>query len=182
MFEDLIELVSEDDVPRKLDPVKRPRRGAAGEVPRPVPAPGEAAVSAWRSRTIRTLTVVALGAEAALFAAYAYFVAPLLRDGIFQEGSGGSDFWYAVRLAASAVAIGVCLWACAALLRRRAGARPSVGVRAAAAMNLLLVSVSLVALVPLGSGFLFPVFTAAGAVVAGLCVLSLRQRQTVGAR
>lgn len=130
----------------------------------------------WRSRTIRTLTVVALGAEAALFAAYAYFMAPLLRDGILEEGSGGSDFWYVVRLAASAVAIGVCLWACAALLRRRrAGARPSAGVRAAAAMNLLL------ALVSLGSVFLFPVFTAAGAVVAGLCVLSLRQRQMVGA-
>ncbi|MGA4545725.1 hypothetical protein ACPA54_37635 [Uniformispora flossi] len=127
------------------------------------------------------MTVVALGAEAALFAAYAYFVAPLLRDGIFQEGAGGSDFWYAVRLAAAAVAIGVCLWACAALLRRRrAGARPSAGVRAAAAMNVLLASLALLLQVSVGSAFLFPVFAAAGAVVAGLCVLSLRWRQMVG--
>jgi hypothetical protein len=36
-------------------------------------------------------------------------------------------------------------------------------------------------LVSLGSVFLFPVFTAAGAVVAGLCVLSLRSRRMVGA-
>lgn len=124
------------------------------------------------AKTIRAITAAMLCGEAALIAAYAYYVAPLIRDGILDERSGNtvrSSLGYALRIGASAAAIAVCLWACWCIVRQWHTARGnSWGLKSALVMN------ALMTLATFWSLMMFPVFTAVGAVSVCLCAFSLR--------